>query len=51
MCGSDFSVVHGGEELYQSHKDTSKHNEYDDSAQRQKKLTNFGAISATASLY
>ena len=25
MCGSDFSVVHGGENDINRHKDTSKH--------------------------
>ena len=43
LCGSDFSVVHGGE-----NEDMSKHKGYVNVAQRQRKLTDFGASSATA---
>ena len=50
MCGSDFSVVHRGENDINRHKETSKHKEYVDAAQRQIKLTNFGASLATANL-
>ena len=45
MCGSDFSVVHGGENV-----DMSKHMGYVNVAQQQRKLTDFGASSATANL-
>ena len=50
VCGSDFSIAHGGENGINRHKDTSKHKEYVDLAQRQRKLTDFGASSATANL-
>ena len=45
VCGSDFSVVHGGENV-----DMSKHMGYVNVAQQQRKLTDFGASSATANL-
>ena len=48
MCGNDFSVVHGGENDINRHKDTSKHNRCVHAAQQQRKLTDFGANSATA---
>ena len=47
MCRSDFSVEHGGENNSNIHKDTSKHKRYVDAVQQQRKLTNFGASSAT----
>ena len=50
MCGSDFSVAYGVENDINRHKDTSRHKGYVDAAQRQRKLTNFGASSATANL-
>ena len=50
MCESDFSIAHGGENDINRHKDTSKHKGYRDAAQRQIKLINFGASSATANL-
>ena len=51
VCGSDFSVGHGGENDINRHNDTSKHKGYVDAAQRQRKLTDFGArSSATANL-
>ena len=50
MCGSDFSVVHREEKDIYRHKETSKHKEYVDAAQRQRTLTNFGASLATANL-
>ena len=50
VCESDFSIAHGGENDINRHKDTSKHKEYVDAAQQQRKLTNFGGSSATANL-
>ena len=48
LCGSDFSVVHGGEN--DSNRYTSKHKVYVDAAQQERKLTNLGASSATTNL-
>ena len=50
VCGSEFSVAHGGENDINRHKDTSQHKGLVDTAQRQRKRTNFGASSATANL-
>ena len=50
LRGSDFSVAHGGENDINRHKDSSKHKGYVDAAQQQRKLTDFGASSATANL-
>ena len=50
MSGSDFSVAPGGENDINRHKDTSKLKVYVDTAQRQRKLTDFGASSATTNL-
>ena len=47
VCRSDFNVEHGGENNSNIHKDTSKHKRYVDAVQQQRKLTNFGASSAT----
>ena len=47
MCGSDFSVAHGGKNYINRHKDTSKHKECVDAGQQQRKLSNFEASSAT----
>ena len=47
---SDFSIAHGGENDINRHKDTSKHKEYVDAAQQQRKLTNFGGSSVAANL-
>ena len=50
MCESDFSIAHGEENDINRHKGTSKHKGYVDAAQRQRKLTNFGASLATVNL-
>ena len=50
VCGSNFSVVHGGGNHINRHKDTSKHKGYVNAAQRQRKLADIGASSATANL-
>ena len=50
VCGSDFSVAHGGENDINRHKNTSNHKVYVDVAQRQRKLTDFDASSVTANL-
>ena len=50
VCRSDFSVARGGENDINRHRDTPKHMGYVDSAQRQRKLTDFGASSVTANL-
>ena len=50
LCRSDYSVAYGGENDINKHKDSSRHKGYVDTAQRQKKLTDFGASSATANL-
>ena len=50
VCGSDFSVEHGGEKDTNRQKDTLKHNGYADAAQQQRKLANFGASSTTTHL-
>ena len=50
VCGNNFGVAHGGENDINRHKDTSEHKEYVDAAQRQRKLTDFGANSAIANL-
>ena len=50
MCGSDFSVAHGGENDINRRKYTSKHRGYVDARQQQRKLSNFEASSATANL-
>ena len=50
VCGSDFSVAHGERNDINRHKETSKHKGYVDAAQQQRRLTNFGASSATANL-
>ena len=46
------SVLHMDEKMISAdrYKDTSKHRGYVNAAQRQRKLTNFGASSATANL-
>ena len=46
LCGSDFSVVHGGE----NDINRSKHKVYVDAAQQERKLTDLGASSATTNL-
>ena len=43
VCGNHFSVANGGENDINRHKGTSKHKGYVDAAQRQRKLTVFGA--------
>ena len=50
VFGGDFNVAHGGENDINRQKDTLKHEGYVDAAQGQRKLTNFGASSATANL-
>ena len=50
VCGSNFSVVLGGENDINRHKDTSKYKGYVDAAEWQRKLTNFDASSATANV-
>ena len=45
VCGSNFSVVHGGENNINRYKDTSKHKVYVDAVQQKKKLTDLGASS------
>ena len=50
VCGSDFSIAHGGQIDINRHKDTSKHKWYVDAAQQQRKLIDFGASSVTANL-
>ena len=52
MYGSYFSVAHEGEKDINTNrnKDTSKHKGYVDAVQRQGRLTDFGASSATANL-
>ena len=50
VCRSDFSVARGGENDINRHKDSPKHMGYVDAAQRQRKLTDFGASSVTANL-
>ena len=50
VCGSEFSVAHGGENDINRHNDTSQHKGIVDTTQRQRKRTNFGASSATANL-
>ena len=48
--GGNFSVAYRGENDINRHKDTSKHKRHVDVAQRQRKLTDFGATSVTANL-
>ena len=50
VCGSDFSIGHGGENDVNKHNSTPKHREYAEAAQKQRKLTDFGASSAAGSL-
>ena len=50
LCGGDFSVAHGRKDDINRHKDTSRHKVYVDVAQRQIKLTDLCASSATANL-
>ena len=50
VCGSIFSIGHGGENDINRHKDTSNHKRYVDAAQQQRKLTEFGASLVTANL-
>ena len=50
MCKSSFSNAQRRENDINRHKDTSKHKEYVDTAQRPKKLANFGASLVTAHL-
>ena len=48
LCGSNFSVVHGGEN--DINRNTSKHKVYVDAAQQERKLIDLGASSATTNL-
>ena len=48
VCGSNYSVAHGGENDINRHKNNSKHKGYVDAAQQKRKLTNFGSSPATA---
>ena len=48
LCGSDFSVVHRGENDINRYP--SKHKVYMDAAQQERNLTNLGASSATTNL-
>ena len=52
QCAGTISVLHMEEKMIWTdrYKDTSKHRGYVDAAQRQRKLNNFGASSATANL-
>ena len=50
VCGNDSSIALGGENDINRHKIISKHKGYVDAAQRQRKLINFGASSATTNL-
>ena len=50
VCGNDCSIAHGGENDTNRHKIISKHKGYVDAAQRERKLINFGASSATTNL-
>ena len=48
VCGSDFSAAHGEKNDINRHKNTAKDKGYMGPAQQQRKLTDSGAISATA---
>ena len=48
MCGSNYSVSHGGENDIKRQKDNSKYKGFVDAAQQKRKLTNFGSSPATA---
>ena len=50
LCGSDFSVPHGGQNDVSRNNNTSKHKGYVDTVQQQWKLTDFDASWATANL-
>ena len=50
VCGSDFSVVQGGENDINRCKDTSKHKVYVDTAQQERKLSDLGETLATTNL-
>ena len=50
VCGSIFSIGHGGENDINRHKDTSNHKRYVDAAHQQRKLTEFGASLVTTNL-
>ena len=50
VCGSDFSIAHGGENYINRHKNTSEHRGYVNAAQQQRKLTDIGGSSAAANL-
>ena len=50
VCGSDFSVVQGGENDINRYKDTSKHKVYVDTAKQERKLTDLGESSVTTNL-
>ena len=50
VYGNASSIAHGGENDINRHEDTTKHKGYVDAAQRQRKLTNFGASIATTNL-
>ena len=50
VCGSDFSVVQGGENDINRYKGTSKHKIYVDAAQQERKLTDLGKSSVTTDL-